>query len=198
MPRKTVLCPECNERVKGGKFVRHMKENHTEEKFVCNLCGNKFKRPENLKTHKKHSCKKDLNLFPFNCLCGETFKTEIKMKNHQKDSRYCVKRTTCEKCKLKMFTIKDLKDHIVTCHTEAEDNVDQGEGDGDEGEAIEDLEDNLEVEAELEDPPPGNSENPVSALAFDNLILGDTGLDDLALDDLDYDEVVRNVGNFSF
>ena len=174
-----------------------MKEKHTEDKFVCNLCGNKFKRPENLKSHKKNSCKSDPNLFPFNCLCGETFKTEIKMKNHQKDSRYCVKKTTCKKCKLKLSTIKDLKDHTVTCQTEAEDNVEQ-EDDGHEGEAMEDLEDNLEVEAELQDPPPGNSDNPDSSLAFDNLILGDTGLDDLDLDDLDYNEIVQNVGNFSF
>ena len=119
------------------------------------------------------------------------------MKNHQKDIRYCVKKTTCKKCKLKLATIKDLKDHTVTCQTEAEDNLEQ-EDDGHEGEAMEDLEDILEVESELQDPPPGNSDNPDSSLAFDNLILGDTGLDDLDLDDLDYNEIVQNVGNFSF
>ena len=197
VPKKTVLCPDCNERVKGGKFARHVRENHTEEKFNCSQCGKKFQRKDRLNTHKQYSCKSDPNLFPFKCMCGEPFKTEIKLKNHQKDSRFCVKKTTCVKCSLKFPTIKDLKDHTVTCQTENEQDVEQDVDDGHEGDAMEDLEDNLDVEAELQDNPPGDSDNPdeapENASVFDSVILDDTGLDDL-----DYEEFVRDIGNISF
>ena len=186
VPKKTVLCPDCNERVKGGKFARHVREHHTEEMFPCSQCGKKFKRKDRLTTHKQHSCKSDPNLFPFICMCGEPFKTEIKLKNHQKDSRFCVKKTTCVKCNLKFPTIKDLKDHTITCQTETEEDDELDEDDDHEGEAMED---------ELH--PSGDSDNPDNApnnaSVFDSVILDDTGLDDL-----DYEEFVRDVGNISF
>ena len=197
VPKKTVLCPDCNERIKGGKFARHVREHHTEEKFACSQCSKKFKRNEGLNIHKQKSCKRDQNLFPFICMCGEPFKTERKLKNYQKDSRFCVKKTMCEKCNLKFPTIKDLKDHTFTCQTETEEDGEQDKDDGHEGEAMGDLEDHLDVEAEVQDNPHGDSDNPDNApdnaSVFDNVILDDTGIDDL-----DYDEVVRNVGNISF
>ena len=193
--KKTVLCPDCNEKITGGQLARHVREKHSQEKFVCR-CGKHFVRAETLKIHKKQNCKSDPNIFPSICMCGESFKTEIKLKNHQKDSRYCVRKTICNKCKSKFSTIKELKEHTATCQTEAEENVDQGEDDGPEGEAMEDFEDYPEVEAEREKdnpPTPGDSNNPNNVSAFDNLILGDTGLDEL-----NYEEFVTNVGNLSF
>ena len=201
--KKTVLCPECNERIKGGHIARHIKEAHAKENLTCGRCGKKFTRRQKLTSHRQNHCKSDPNLFPYRCACGESFKTEIKCKNHQKDSRYCVLKTICNKCKSKFSTVKELKNHCATCQDVGEDNVEQNNADPD-GPAGENLEGESEAEGGSDaregastGNTPGNSDSPKSATAcgdiFDDVILGNT---DLA--DFDYEEVVRNVGNISF
>ena len=201
-----MLCPECNERIKGGHIGRHMKEAHAKENLACSRCGKNFTRRQKLTNHKLNHCKSDPNLFPYRCACGESFKTDIKCKNHQKDSRYCVLKTICKKCKSKFSTVKELKNHCSTCRGEGEDNVEQNNADPDRP-AVEILEG--ESDAEVSEVgsearegastgiTPGNSDSPTTVTAcgdiFDNVILGST---DLA--DIEYEEVVRNVGNISF
>ena len=110
---ETVICPKCGKQLQNKqKLAQHMKTSHGDySKFMCNLCGKKFKDQKTCNLHETKNCKirnphkcphcedfetmvqeefvkhvfSHQNLPGFPCdECGKTYKTRENLRSHKR------------------------------------------------------------------------------------------------------------------
>lgn len=117
----SVFCDICG----FGSFLKcnmsqHITKHVAKEyrvQILCTLCPATFTRHESLKNHMK--TEHDSNPEMLKCFCGKEFNLRHKLTTHIKRTHNNARDHACDfsSCSKRFFTPKELKVHILKCHT---------------------------------------------------------------------------------
>uniref|UniRef100_A0A1B0D2G5 C2H2-type domain-containing protein n=1 Tax=Phlebotomus papatasi TaxID=29031 RepID=A0A1B0D2G5_PHLPP len=114
-PKHEIQCPSCEETFRDfGQYHDHMDVVHPAP-FVCNVCGKRFTKKNNLKSHMYsiHVIEKPL----MRCeICGAECRGDRNMKRHIMHVHRKATRINCEICKISIFDKVSLRRHMMYKH----------------------------------------------------------------------------------
>ncbi|KMQ92511.1 putative zinc finger protein 484 isoform x1 [Lasius niger] len=119
-----LLCTDKKEKVTADAktIIAHMKDVHDARLYICDVCGQDFRKRNELSLHLDDHVAKEEGDFqcekPYQCeFCGATFSQRSNLQSHKRATHYNDKRYKCDKCQ-KGFKRRRLLDyHIKAAHT---------------------------------------------------------------------------------
>lgn len=116
-----MTCHICKERFRNNKELRAHKDKEHEilRKFMCDICGKKYKRKENLKDHIFMAHERDPSKDFFPCpTCGKALASQRSLRFHLRFAHTDAKPCVCEICGYSTKQLGNLAFHMRNTHSD--------------------------------------------------------------------------------